>query len=111
MAGGDPAFGQHRDVELHVDDAFSFAGQCAHRASAVAEAKVISTAMPATQHPSRLKKFWRERVLGLIIAQLTQGVTPQKIALTIALGANLGVFPILGSTTLICGMVGFCLKL
>jgi uncharacterized protein (DUF2062 family) len=72
---------------------------------------MISTAMSTTQPPSRLKKFWRERVLGLIIAQLTQGVTPQKIALTIALGFNLGIFPILGATTLLSAVAGFCLKL
>jgi uncharacterized protein (DUF2062 family) len=72
---------------------------------------MISAAMSPTQNPSRLKKFWRERVLGLIIAQLTQGVTPQKIALTIALGFNLGIFPIMGSTTVLCAIVGVCLKL
>jgi len=64
-----------------------------------------------TPNPSRLKRFWRERVVGLIVAQLTQGVTPQKIALTIALGFNLGIFPILGATTVLCAVVGFCLKL
>jgi hypothetical protein len=68
-------------------------------------------AMPQTENPSRLKKFWRERVAGLIGAQLTQGVTPQKIALTIALGINLAMFPILGSTTLLCAAVAFWLKL
>ncbi len=67
--------------------------------------------MPQTENPSRLKKFWRERVVGLIGAQLTQGVTPQKIALTIALGINLAMFPILGSTTLLCAAVAFWLKL
>jgi uncharacterized protein (DUF2062 family) len=60
---------------------------------------------------SRLGHFWRERVLGLIGSQLTQGVTPQKIALTIALGINLAMFPILGSTTLLCAAVAFWLKL
>ena len=67
--------------------------------------------MLETENPSRLKKFWRERVVGLIGAQLTQGVTPQKIALTIALGLNLAMFPILGSTTLLCAAVAFWLKL
>lgn len=61
--------------------------------------------------PSRLKRFWRERVLGLIIAQLTQGVTPQKIALTISLGLGLGLFPILGTTTALCLIFGIYLKL
>ncbi|MEY4916563.1 MAG: hypothetical protein RL616_476 [Verrucomicrobiota bacterium] len=63
------------------------------------------------RNESRLKQFWRERVVGLIGAQLTQGVTPQKIALTIALGLTLGIFPILGSTTLLCAVVAFWLKL
>lgn len=67
--------------------------------------------MPTNDQPSRLKKFWQERVIGVIGAQLTQGFTPQKIALTIALGLNVGVFPILGSTTLLCALTAFCLKL
>ncbi len=67
--------------------------------------------MPQTENPSRLKKFWRERVVALIVAQFTQGVTPQKISLTIALGLNLAMFPILGSTTLLCATVAFWLKL
>ncbi len=60
---------------------------------------------------SRLKKFWRDRVVGLVGAQLMQGVTPQKVALTLALGVNLAMFPILGSTTLLCAAVAFWLKL
>ena len=72
---------------------------------------MISIAMTPIQPPSRLRKFWRDRVLGVIVAQLTQGVTPRKIALTIALGFNLGIFPIMGSTIVLCAMVGFCLKL
>ena len=66
---------------------------------------------PQPANESRLKKIWRERVVGLIVAQLTQGVTPQKITLTIALGISLAMFPILGSTTLLCAVVAFSLKL
>lgn len=58
-----------------------------------------------------LMKFWRERVAGLVVAQLTQGVSPQKIALTIALGFSLGIFPILGATTALCALAGLWLKL
>jgi uncharacterized protein (DUF2062 family) len=60
---------------------------------------------------SRLNRFWRERVLALILGQLAQGITPEKIALTIALGLNLGLFPILGATTMLCLLVGVWLKL
>ena len=46
-----------------------------------------------------------------VVAQLTQGITPEKIALTIAIGSALALFPILGTTTLLCLLVGIVLKL
>ncbi|MEQ1861113.1 MAG: DUF2062 domain-containing protein [Chthoniobacteraceae bacterium] len=55
--------------------------------------------------------WWQRRVVAPIIAQLTQGVTPEKIALTIALGVTLGIFPILGATTALCAVVGIALRL
>jgi uncharacterized protein (DUF2062 family) len=56
-------------------------------------------------------KFWRERVVTLVIAQLMQGVTPQKLALSIALGFGLGVIPILGVTTALCAIAAIRLRL
>ena len=56
-------------------------------------------------------KFWRERIVAPIVAQLIQGVTPQKMALTIALGFSLGVIPILGVTTALCAIAAVRLKL
>lgn len=67
--------------------------------------------MTPTNPPSRLGKFWQERVLALILAQFTQGFTPQKIALTVALGFSLGLFPIFGATSTLCALAGICLKL
>ncbi|HEY4416100.1 MAG TPA: DUF2062 domain-containing protein [Verrucomicrobiae bacterium] len=67
--------------------------------------------MPPNNQSSRLKRFWRERVIALMVAQFTQGVTPQKIALTVALGMSLGIFPILGATTALCAVAGFWFKL
>ena len=55
--------------------------------------------------------FWQRRVVALIVAQLKQGITPHKIALTIALGIALGIFPILGATTVLCLIAGIWLKL
>lgn len=55
--------------------------------------------------------FWRRRVVEVTLAQLRQGITPQKIALTIALGFILGLFPILGTTTALCLLFGLFLKL
>ena len=45
------------------------------------------------------------------MAQLTQGLTPEKIALTIAVGSSIAMFPLLGTTTLMCLLVGVFMKL
>jgi len=72
---------------------------------------MITRDMTQTVHTSRLKRFWQERVVALVVAQFTQGFTPQKIALTITLGAILGIFPILGATTALCAIAGLWFKL
>ena len=59
----------------------------------------------------RLAALWRQRVLAPIVAQLRQGITPEKIALTLALGIVCGVFPILGATTVLCGLAALLLRL
>ncbi len=64
-----------------------------------------------TLSPASLLKFWRERVVALVIAQLVQGVTPQKIALSIALGLSLGIIPVLGTTTALCAVAAIRFKL
>jgi uncharacterized protein (DUF2062 family) len=58
-----------------------------------------------------LREFWQHRVVDVLIAQLRQGITPEKIALTIAVGAALGLFPVLGTTTLLCFVVALVLRL
>jgi uncharacterized protein (DUF2062 family) len=55
--------------------------------------------------------FWQRRVVAPILAQLRQGITPEKIALTLALGGVLGVFPILGACTVLCAVAGVALRL
>jgi uncharacterized protein (DUF2062 family) len=55
--------------------------------------------------------LWQRRVIAPILGQLRQGITPEKIALTLALGAVLGIFPILGSSTLLCLLAGLWLRL
>jgi uncharacterized protein (DUF2062 family) len=46
--------------------------------------------------------FFHLRVVAPISALLTQGITPEKIALSLAFGIVLGTFPVLGSTTVLC---------
>ena len=51
------------------------------------------------------------RWLKPFIQLLRQGVSPEKIALTIALGIILGVTPVLGSTMLLCTLAAIVLRL
>lgn len=54
---------------------------------------------------------WQRHVIDPIAAQLTQGITPEKVALTLAVGSSLALFPILGTTTLLCLVAGILLRL
>jgi len=53
----------------------------------------------------------RRRIIGPILDLLRQGITPEKIALSIALGLTLGVTPVLGSTSLLCLLAAVLLRL
>lgn len=66
-----------------------------------------------TEPPPSLARpnWWQRRIASPVRQQLTQGITPDKIALTLALGFTLGIFPILGSGFLLCGLAAWALKL
>ena len=53
----------------------------------------------------------RRRCVDPIVALLTQGTTPEKIALSIAIGGVVGVFPVLGTTTVLCTFAAALLRL
>lgn len=55
--------------------------------------------------------FWHRRVRGPLIALFTQGVTPDKIALTFAVGSACSLFPFLGFTSLLNLGAGLWLRL
>jgi uncharacterized protein (DUF2062 family) len=55
--------------------------------------------------------FFYRRLIAPIVALLTQGITPEKIALSLAFGIVLGVFPVLGSTTLLCAAAALIFRL
>jgi len=55
--------------------------------------------------------FFRRRIARPLIDLLRQGVTPEKMALSLALGIALGVFPVLGTTTALCALVAFLWRL
>jgi uncharacterized protein (DUF2062 family) len=59
----------------------------------------------------RHRKFWQRWFIDPVTRQLTQGVTPQKISLSLSVGSALALFPILGTTTTLCVIAGIVLRL
>ena len=57
-------------------------------------------------------RAWIYRKLILpFVELLKQGMSPEKIALTVALGISLGVVPVIGSTTTLCTLAAVSLRL
>ncbi len=52
-------------------------------------------------HRKGMANFFRNRILNPLLLQLKAGITPQKLATSVAIGAVVGTFPVLGSTTLL----------
>jgi uncharacterized protein (DUF2062 family) len=71
----------------------------------------VTAAVPSPPAPPARRRFWQRWALDPIRRQLTQGVTPEKIALSIAVGSALALFPILGTTTTLCVVAGIVLGL
>jgi uncharacterized protein (DUF2062 family) len=55
--------------------------------------------------------FWRRRVRDPLVSLLAQGLSPEKLALSLAVGAVLGLFPLLGTTTVLCLLAGAVFRL
>lgn len=51
------------------------------------------------------ESFWRRRVADPVVGLLKQGLTPRQLAVGLALGCAIGVFPVLGTTTMLCVIV------
>lgn len=51
------------------------------------------------------------RFTRLVLALLSQGITPHKLALAVVLGVLLGITPVLGTTILSCTLVALALGL
>jgi uncharacterized protein (DUF2062 family) len=61
-------------------------------------------------HPAKAS-FWQRRVAGPVMALLTQGVSPDQIALTLAVGTACSLLPFLGFTSLLNLGVGLWLRM
>ncbi len=58
-----------------------------------------------------MASFVRRRLIDPVLELLRQGVTPEKIALSLAFGVGLGIFPVLGVSTVLCTAVAIVLRL
>ncbi len=58
-----------------------------------------------------MKQFLQQRLVRPILQLLTQGITSEKIALSLAFGIMLGVFPVAGTTTLLCLLAALLFRL
>lgn len=55
--------------------------------------------------------WWKRKITEPIKAQLLQGTSPRDLAWTMAAGVAFGIFPIMGSTSLVCFLVACLFKL
>jgi len=58
-----------------------------------------------------VKQFLRRRIVRPVVEQLTQGLSPDAIALTIAIGLAIAVIPVVGTTTLLCTAAAIVFRL
>lgn len=67
--------------------------------------------MGGTDQEILMGNVFQRRLVQPIKQLLVQGISPEKIALSLALGVVLAVFPVLGSTTLLCTVAALLLRL
>lgn len=60
---------------------------------------------------NEIKQFFNRKTIRPLLNYLKEGVTPRKLALAVALGFVLGVFPIIGVTTILCGAAAVIFRL
>lgn len=58
-----------------------------------------------------MRELVRRKLVDPLARQLSQGVSPERLALALALGTAVGTLPILGATTALCAFAGVALRL
>ncbi len=56
-------------------------------------------------------KYSLKYTKGMLMQALRQGIAPRQLAVTCALGIVIGIFPVLGTTTLLCFAAALMLRL
>jgi uncharacterized protein (DUF2062 family) len=71
----------------------------------------LSSKQPRLNKTSPLLRKALHRFWQIIAKALQQGMTPRMLAITIALGAVISVFPVYGLTTLLCFLLAVAFRL
>jgi uncharacterized protein (DUF2062 family) len=58
-----------------------------------------------------VKNWLRRRIVEPLLALLRQGVAPDRLALCVAIGVVVGNIPILGVSTILCGVIALAFRL
>lgn len=57
------------------------------------------------------RSFLKKRIVDPIVRLLRQGISPEKVGLGLACGIVIGIFPVVGVTTIICTIVAIIFRL
>ena len=60
---------------------------------------------------SGVRGFLQRRLVAPVLELLRQGVTPEKLALSLAFGLGIGIFPVLGVSTVLCTVLAIAFRL
>jgi uncharacterized protein (DUF2062 family) len=55
--------------------------------------------------------FFKRRIVDPIVRLLRQGISPEKVGLGLACGVVIGIFPVVGVTTVLCTIVAVVFRL
>ena len=58
-----------------------------------------------------LRAFWRQRIVRPLVGVLRMGVSAEEVARALALGATIGLLPAVGTTTVLCLLIGGLMRL
>ncbi len=57
------------------------------------------------------ENFWRRKIVSPVLRLLKSGVTPEKMTLSLVFGLYIGVFPLIGATTILCTIAALVFRL
>ncbi|MGM0504962.1 MAG: DUF2062 domain-containing protein [Bacteroidota bacterium] len=59
----------------------------------------------------RIILYYHNKLLKPLVNFLKEGLSPEKLALSVALGVTIGIIPVLGITTIMCALVAVIFRI